>query len=96
MDNIEYIKSLEERIEALEKIIASIEIKDAKTLTVSNCSIQNLALGKCKSAEFNDTSAQVVGFVSFNTKINTSTINEFKNNKGKFKFYNCTTDKQSN
>ena len=37
MDNMEYIKSLEERIEKLEKILATIKLNNNENITFSNC-----------------------------------------------------------
>jgi hypothetical protein len=42
MNEMEYIKQLEERIEKLEKIIDSITIGEGKDISLSNCPISNV------------------------------------------------------
>ncbi len=90
MDTMEYIKSLEERIEKLEKIIATIKLNNNENITFANCQIQGMALEKCKGVTIKDFTVDGLGFASFNAKIENATIHNFKNQSGKVKIRNCT------
>lgn len=90
MDNLEYIKSLEERIEKLEKIISSIKLEDSENITFTNCQIQGLALEKCKGVTIKDFTVEGLGFASLNAKIENANIQNFQNQSGKVKMQNCT------
>lgn len=90
MDNLEYIKALEERIEILEKFISGIELKTKNNITFSNCTIQGIGLYSRKGVTITDANIQNLGHNSFNTKIENSTIHNCQSKKGKMKFSNCT------
>ena len=90
MDNIEYIKSLEERIEKLEKFIAGIELKNTENISFSNCAIQGIGMRSCKGVTITDMNLQNLGLASFSTQIKNSTIHNCKTKNGKVKIQNCT------
>ncbi|MBO5021522.1 MAG: hypothetical protein J6J13_06705 [Clostridia bacterium] len=94
MDNMKYIKSLEERIEKLEKFIAGIELKNKENISFSNCSIQGIGMHSCKGVTITDMNLQNLGLASFSTKIKNSTIHNFKNQKGKVEIKNCTINNE--
>ncbi len=90
MDTMEYIKSLEERIEKLEKFISAIKLDNNENITINNCQIQGMALTKCKGVTITDATVQGLGFASFDAKIENATIHNFQNQKGTVKLQNCT------
>ncbi len=90
MDNMEYIKSLEDRIEKLEKFISDIKVEDSKNITITNCQIQGMALGKCKDVTVNDCTVEGLGFASLNARIENANVHNFQNQRGKIKMSNCT------
>ena len=90
MDNLEYIKSLEDRIEKLEKFIAGIELKNKENISFSNCSIQGIGMQSCRGVTITDMNLQHLGIASLNTKIKNSTIHNFETKNGKVKIQNCT------
>ena len=90
MDNMEYIKSLEERIEKLEKMLATFKLDNTENITFTNCRIQGMALEKCKGVTIKDFTVDGLGFASFNARIENANIHNFKNQSGKVKITNCT------
>lgn len=94
MDNNEYIKSLEERIEKLEKFIANIKLENNENITITNCQIQGLGLQSCKGVTVKDINVDALGFAAFNAKIENANIHNFKNQKGKVKIKNCDIHNQ--
>ncbi len=95
MDNMEYIKSLEERIDKLEKLIATIKLDNNENITFTNCQIQGMALQSCKDVTIKDVTIKdftvdALGFASFNAKIENANIHNFQNQKGKVRIKNCT------
>lgn len=49
MDNIEYIKALEERIEKLENFISTIKLVNNENITFTNCQIQGIGVENAKA-----------------------------------------------
>lgn len=96
MDNLEYIKALEERIEILEKFISGIELKTKNNITFSNCTIQGIGLYSHKGVTITDANIQNLGHNSFNTKIENSTIHNCQTQKGKVKISNCIINNNDN
>ena len=94
MDNMEYIKSLEERIEKLEKILATIKLNNNENITFSNCQIQGMGLQSCKDVTIKDFTVDALGFASLNAKIENANIHNFQNQKGKVKIKNSTIHNQ--
>jgi len=90
MDNMEYIKSLEERIDKLEKLIATIKLDNNENITFTNCQIQGMALQSCKDVTIKNFTVDALGFASFNAKIENANIHNFQNQKGKVRIKNCT------
>lgn len=90
MDNMEYIKSLEERIEKLEKFIAGIELKNKENISFSNCTIQGIGMQSCKGVTITDMNLQNLGLASLSTQIKNSTIHNCETKNGKVKIQNCT------
>ena len=89
MDNIEYIKSLEERIEKLEKLISTIKLDNNENVTFTNCQIQGMALQKCKDVIIKDFTVEALSFASLNAKIENANIHNFQNQKGKIIMQKC-------
>lgn len=90
MENMEYIKSLEDRIEKLEKIIATLNLCNTENITFANCNITSLALTKCKEITVKSATIDAWGMMSFNAKIENATIQKLQNQKGKVKINNST------
>lgn len=90
MDNMEYIKSLEARIEALEKFINSIMLSKNNDITFENCNIQGLGIQNCKNVSLSNVQADGLGYVALKSEIKDSTFNQLKNEKGKIKLSHCT------
>lgn len=90
MDNLDYIKSLEERIEKLENFINTILLDSKSNIHFSNCSIQTIAMEKCKDTTFTDVDVQNLAQASFTTKIDNCTIHNCETTNGKVKFSNCS------
>ena len=90
MDNMEYIKTLEERIEKLENIISTMVLQNGKNITFSNCQIHGMALEKCKDVTVKDFIVDALGFAAFSAKIENANIHNFQNQSGKVKIHNCT------
>lgn len=95
MDNMEYIKSLEERIEKLEKFIAGIELKNKENISFSNCTIQGIGMQSCRGVTITDMNLQNLGLASFSTKINNSTIHNCETKNSKVKIQNCNINNKS-
>lgn len=89
MDNREYIKTLEERIEKLEQFISAVTLNNTQNITFSNCQIQGVALTKCKDVMIKDITVEGLGFASWDAKIENATIHNFQNQRGKIKMRNC-------
>lgn len=94
MDNMEYIKSLEERIEKLENFINGIVLKDSENISFSNCTIQGIGLQKCKDISINDTNIQGLGGSFLNMEIENCTVHNCDTAKSKVKISNCTINNQ--
>lgn len=97
MDNTAYIKSLEERIEKLEKIIGELKLENgnltltgSENITFSNCQIQAVALQKCKGVSVECVNADTFGLAAFSVKIDSANIDKFENKSNKTKMNNCT------
>ena len=89
MDNIEYIKSLEERIEKLENFIKSMILKDAENINISDCSFTGAGFQKCKNISFENSSIQGLGGAALNIKIDNCTIHNLDTAKSKIEISNC-------
>ena len=90
MDNMEYIKSLEDRIEKLEKLIASLKLDNFENITLSNCQIQGVGLEKCKNVVLKEFTVDNLGFAAYKSKIESATIHNFQSQNGKVRITNCT------
>ena len=86
MDNMEYIKRLEERIEKLEKVISVIQSGKTKSITFTDCQIYSVAVAKSKETVVKDCSAENMVNMSYKLNMVNGKINEFKNQSGKVKF----------
>ena len=85
MDNLEYIKSLEDRIKKLEDFIAAIKLDDNNSVSFSNCQIQAVT---CKKVQIENIETQNFGFAAFSAKIENASIGTFENKSKKTKIYN--------
>ncbi len=90
MDNLEYIKSLEERIEKLEKFISAIELKGKNNISFTNCEIQAIGLQSCKNTSISCVNTENFGLAAFSVKIDSSNIENFENKSNKTKI--CNSD----
>lgn len=90
MDTMEYIKMLEQRIEALEKFISTIKLDNKENITFTDCQIQAIGLEKCQGVSMTDMTVENLGFAAFQAKIENATIHNFSNSSGKVKVSNCT------
>jgi len=90
MDNAEYIKSLEERIEKLEAFIKAFKFEECDNISISNCTFQGIGLERCKNIKISDITTENVGIASFKTNIEHATINTLGTNSAKVKIKNCT------
>ena len=99
MDNTAYIKSLEERIEKLERILGELKLENgnlaltnSESITFSNCQIQAVALQKCKGVSVECVNADNFGLAAFSVKIDSANIDRFENKSNKTKMNNCTVE----
>ena len=97
MDNTAYIKSLEERIEKLEKILGELKLENSnlaltnsESITFSNCQIQAVALQKCKDVSIQQITADNFGLAAYSAKIENAHIDSMENKSNKTKMSNCT------
>ena len=88
VDNLEYIKSLEERIEKLEKLVSAIELKDKSNISFTNCNIQAIGMQSCKNTSISCVNAENFALAAFSVKIDSSNIEKFENKSTKTKIYN--------
>lgn len=89
MDNTEYIKSLEERIEKLENFINGIKLENNDNISFLNCQFQGIAFEKCKNVSVEGLNAEGVAFASFNANIENATLNSLIAQSGIVKIKNC-------
>lgn len=88
MENMEYIKSLEDRIEKLEKFIAAIIIEGKNDISFNNCEIQGIALSKCRNVSVSCVNTENFGLAAFSVKMDSANIERFENKSQKTKIIN--------
>lgn len=88
MDNLEYIKSLEERIEKLENFIAAIKLEGKNNVSFTNCEIQGVGLQSCKNTSISCVNAENFGLAAFSVKIDAANIENIENKSKKTKICN--------
>lgn len=88
MDNLEYIKSLEDRIEKLERLVSAIELKDKNNISFTNCVIQAIGMQGCKNTSISCVNTENFALAAFSAKIDSSNIEKFENKSTKTKIYN--------
>lgn len=89
MDNMEYIKSLEKRIEWLENFINGIVLKDGENISFSNCTIHGVGLQKCNKISVDNTNIQGLGGSFMNMEMKNCTVHNCDTAKSKVKISNC-------
>ena len=97
MDNTAYIKSLEERIEKLEKLVSGLKLtngnlvlQNCENITFSDCEIQAVALQKSKGVSVECVNAENFALAAFSAKIDCANIDRLENKSNKTKMNNCT------
>ncbi len=89
MDNMEYIKSLEERIEKLEEFISKIQADKLNNIKINDCQIESLVLASKKNINLNNINVQNFANASLITKIENGNIEKLEIKEGKQKFREC-------
>lgn len=94
MTNEEYIKSLEIRIEnleiALENLTKTATLKNAENVNFSDCTLNAVALTKCKNITFMNNKIETGVFSALKNKFNNLKIGKAEIAKSKVKFKNCS------
>ncbi len=90
MDNAEYIKSLEERIEKLEAFIKALKFEECNSISITNCTLQGIGLERCKNITISNITAHNLGIATAITNIKHSTIHNLDTKSAKVKIKNCT------
>ncbi len=89
MVNEEYIKSLEERIEKLEKFIKLINLDDKQSIIFNGCNIGPVALEKCKEITFEHNQMETGVFAGFTNHVTDSIIHNFESVHSKSTLKKC-------
>ena len=90
MDNNEYIKSLEERIQKLEEFISTLKFEECGNISISNCTFQGIGLERCKNTKISNITAHNLGIASAITNIEHATINNLDTKSSKVKIKKST------
>lgn len=96
MTNEEYIKSLELRIENLEKALETItnskSLKNQEDITVKDSNLTTLSLIKCKNIYLENNKIEAGVFTALKNKFSHLKIGKAEIVKSKVKFKNCSFD----
>ncbi len=90
MDNAEYIKSLEERIEKLEAFIKALKFEECDNISISNCTLSAIGMEKCKNITISNITTENLGIASCKTYLEHSTIESLDTNSAKVIIAYCT------
>lgn len=88
LDN-EYVKSLEKRIEELERFIGAIKFDNAQNITFTDCSMGPVAFEKCKNVTVANNQMENGVFCAVTNQVSDSTIHNFESVKAKATIKNC-------
>ncbi len=92
MDNTEYIKSLEERIDALEKQLQAVIAEKSSHVSIENCTLQGISFDKCKAVTFKNNTIADMALSGTNCKLVKSTVQNLDSKNAKTKISHCTIE----
>ena len=90
MDNNEYIKSLEERIQKLEEFLSALKFDESNNISITNCTLPAIGMEKCKNITISNITAGNLGIASCKTNISHSTIESLDTKSAKVNIAYCT------
>ena len=90
MDNNEYIKSLEERIQKLEEFLSALKFDESNNISITNCTLPAIGMEKCKNITISNITAGNLGIASAITNIEHATINNLDTKSSKVKIKKST------
>lgn len=95
MTTEEYIKSLEERIQTLEKMFNDIVLDDKQNVIFNGCSINAVAAEKCKNITVSDCKIEANATIGFSAHVSNCTIHNFDYKDSKVVLRKCHIHNQN-